>query len=303
VSIVDEYRKKHPGSVRLHERALALFTANGATHGSRIFDPFRPYITHAKGSKKWDVDGTEYIDFIVSHGALLLGHSHPEVVKAVQEQMAKGVQYGESHELEIEWGELIKSIIPSAERVEFVACGNEADMMILRLGRVFTMEAFNPGRPMEQRIHHTGTWNANPLTAAAGVAACRLYQTGEHQKRAAEAAGYLRKGANRVLKEKGIGGCFYGRNIIHFYLGPADFESADGTLPPTKDADKLMQRQNIPVLNRLTLHLLQRGVACLRSNLWIMSSAHTKEDVDHAIEALADSFDAMVTEGTLKPTS
>ena len=444
MSIVDEYRKKHPGSVRLHERALALFTANGATHGSRIFDPFRPYITHAKGSKKWDVDGTEYIDFIVSHGALLLGHSHPEVVKAVQEQMAKGVQYGESHELEIEWGELIKSIIPSAERVEFVACGNEADMMILRLGRVFTgrkkilkfeehfhgwndqlarpgsagvlpedntintvtipandinivekelatkeyavflteaggahmggqvpldedftrvlpelahrygtiwaldevvtgfrelpgswqkvvgvtpdltalgkcvsggltagaivgradiMDAFNPGRPMEQTIHHTGTWNANPLTAAAGAAACRLYQTGEHQKRAAEAADHLRKGANRVLKEKGIEGRFYGRNIIHFYLGPADFESADGTLPPTKDADKLMQRQNMSVLNRLTLHLLQRGVACLRANLWIMSSAHTKEDVDHAIEALADSFDAMVTEGTLKPTS
>jgi len=444
VSIVDEYRKKHPGSVRLHERALALFTANGATHGSRIFDPFRPYITHAKGSKKWDVDGNEYIDFIVSHGALLLGHSHPEVVKAVQEQMAKGVQYGESHELEIEWGELIKSIIPSAERVEFMACGNEADMMILRLGRVFTgrkkilkfeehfhgwndqlarpgsagvlpedntintvtipandlnlvekelakkeyavllteaggahmggqvpldedftralpelarrygtiwaldevvtgcrelpgswqgvvgvtpdltalgkcvsggltagaivgradiMDAFNPGRPMEQIIHHTGTWNANPLTAAAGVAACRLYQTGEHQKRAAEAAGYLRKGANRVLKEKGIEGRFYGRNILHFYLGPADFEPTDDTLPPTKDADKLMQRQNMSVLNRLTLHLLQRGVACLRANLWIMSSAHTKEDVDHAIEALADSFDAMVIEGTLEPTS
>ncbi|GAI24227.1 unnamed protein product, partial [marine sediment metagenome] len=56
MNIVDEYKKKHPGSVRLHERALALFTANGATHSSRIFDPFRPYITHAKGSKKWDVD-------------------------------------------------------------------------------------------------------------------------------------------------------------------------------------------------------------------------------------------------------
>lgn len=444
MSIVDEYRKKHPASVRLHERALTLFTANGATHSARIFDPFRPYITHARGSKKWDVDGNEYIDFTMSHGALLLGHSHPEVVQAVQDQMAKGVQYGESHELEIEWGEAVKSIIPSAERVEFVACGNEADMMALRLGRVFTgrkkvlkfeehfhgwndhlarpgsagvlpednmintitipandlnrverelakreyavliteaggahmggqipldegftralpelthrygtiwvldevvtgfreltgswqgvvgvtpdlttlgkcvsggltagavvgradiMDAFNPSRPVEQRIIHSGTWNANPLTAAAGVAACRLYQTGEHQKRAAEAGSYLRGQANRVLKEKGIEGRFYGRNILYLYLGPADFEPADDTLPPTKDVEKLVQRQNQPIINQLMLHLLQRGVACLRASLWIMSSVHTKEDIDHAIEALADSFDALVAEGTLKPAS
>ena len=97
MSIVDEYRKEHAGSARLHERALAIFTANGATHSARILNPFRPYITHAKGSRKWDVDGNEYIDFTMCHGALLLGHSHPEVVKAVQDQMAKGVQYGESH--------------------------------------------------------------------------------------------------------------------------------------------------------------------------------------------------------------
>ena len=444
VDIVDEYREKHPSSARLHERALAIFTANGATHSARILDPFRPYITHAKGSRKWDVDGNEYIDFTMCHGALLLGHSHPDVVKAVQDQMAKGVQYGESHESEIEWGELVKAIIPSAERVEFVACGNEADMMALRLGRVFTgrkkvlkfeehfhgwndhlarpgsagvlsednvintvtipandlnrveeelkkkeyailiteaggahlggqvpldkdfvqalpelahkydtiwvldevvtgfreltgswqgvvgvkpdlttlgkcvsggltagavigradiMDAFNPRRPMEQRIVHTGTWNANPLTAAAGTAACRLYQTGEHQKKAAEAAGYFRRQANQVLKEKGIEGRFYGRNIIHFYLGPADFEPADDTLPPTKDIEKLMQRQNQPILSQLMLHLLQRGVTGLRSSLWIMSSAHTKEDIDRAIEALTDSFDALVTEGMLKSAS
>jgi glutamate-1-semialdehyde 2,1-aminomutase len=165
------------------------------------------------------------------------------------------------------------------------------------------MDAFNPNRPMEQRIVHTGTWNANPLTAAAGIAACGLYQTGEHQKKAAEAAGYLREQANQVLKEKGIEGRFYGRNIIHLYLGPADFEPADGTLPPTKDIEKLMQRQNQPILDQLMLHLLQRGVTCLRSSLWIMSSAHTKEDIDRAIEALADSFDALVAEGTLKPAA
>ena len=51
-SIVEEYKIAHPGSAKLHERALETFTGDGATHIARIFDPFRPYITHAKGSRK-----------------------------------------------------------------------------------------------------------------------------------------------------------------------------------------------------------------------------------------------------------
>ena len=58
-NIVDEYVKTHPGSQRLHGQAKRVFAANGATHALRILDPFRPYITHAKGSRKWDVDGIE----------------------------------------------------------------------------------------------------------------------------------------------------------------------------------------------------------------------------------------------------
>ena len=74
----------------------------------------------------------------MGHGALILGHSHPAIVQAVQEQMAKGVHYGENHELEVEWAELIKSMMPMAERGEFCSCGQEADMMAIRLGRTFT---------------------------------------------------------------------------------------------------------------------------------------------------------------------
>ena len=96
MDILDEYREKHPNSARLHERALALFTANGATHSSRILDPFRPYITHAKGSRKWDADGNEYIDYEMGHGALILGHGYPTVVQAIQEQAAKVIHYGEN---------------------------------------------------------------------------------------------------------------------------------------------------------------------------------------------------------------
>jgi glutamate-1-semialdehyde 2,1-aminomutase len=93
-ALVEEYIKSHPKSAKLHERATKLFFASGATHGARVLDPFRPYITRAKGTRKWDVDGKEYIDYVMGHGALVLGHSHPAWVKAVGDQLAKGVHNG-----------------------------------------------------------------------------------------------------------------------------------------------------------------------------------------------------------------
>ena len=86
-NIIEEYQKIRPGSEKLHERAAKVFAANGASHFSRILNPFRPYVTHAKGSRKWDVDGNEYIDYVIGHGAMILGHSHPAIVQAVHEQM------------------------------------------------------------------------------------------------------------------------------------------------------------------------------------------------------------------------
>ena len=90
MSVIDEYVRLHPRSKQLHERALNHFAARGATHVGRMWEPFGPYITHARGSRMWDVDGHEYIDFRNGHGALILGHGHPAIVKAMQEQLAKG---------------------------------------------------------------------------------------------------------------------------------------------------------------------------------------------------------------------
>ncbi len=135
---VAEYIGKHPGSQKLHEQAVRLFAANGATHSARVMEPFRPYVTRAKGSRKWDIDGNEYIDFVMGHGALILGHSHPAVVKALEEQVAKGLLYGENHELEVEWAALIQRMMPVAERVEFCTCGQEANMMAIWVSRIFT---------------------------------------------------------------------------------------------------------------------------------------------------------------------
>ena len=75
-----EYLKKHPNSRTLYERALKVF-ARGVTHDARFFKPMPIYCVNAKGSKKWDVDGNEYIDYWMGHGALILGHAHPVVTE------------------------------------------------------------------------------------------------------------------------------------------------------------------------------------------------------------------------------
>ncbi len=136
--LVEEYVKSHSKSQQLHEQAVRLFPADGATHSARVLNPFRPYITHAKGSRKWDVDGNEYIDYVMGHGTLILGHSHPAVVEALQKQVAKGILYGDNHELEIEWASLIQQMMPVAERIEFCTAGQEANMMAIWLSRIFT---------------------------------------------------------------------------------------------------------------------------------------------------------------------
>jgi glutamate-1-semialdehyde 2,1-aminomutase len=431
--VAEEYKRTHPGSRKLHEQAVKIFSANGATHGARIFDPFRPYITHAKGSKKWDVDGNEYIDYVMGHGSLIHGHSHPVMVQALQEQVARGFHYGENQQLEVEWAELIRKCMPMAERIEFCACGNEANMMAIRLARIFTgrrkilrfeenfhgwadevappgsagvvtpevtilpmndlkkveeelaskeyaiimtegggghmagqipwdtefiralssltkkydtiwlidevvtgfrdapgswqalmgvtpdlttlgkcisgglavgavvgrsdvFEAFNPKAPVEQRIRHTGTWNANPLLSSAGVAACTLSLNGEPQKKATELGIYLREQGNEILQKRKINGRLYSRSIVHLYLGPFDYEPSDPNAPPTKDVQKIVNPAMATVKNKLCLHLLQRGIATMGGRFFVLSAAHTKDDIDRTIEAFSDSLDAMIAE-------
>ena len=100
--------------------------------------PTALYITRAKGPRKWDVDGNEYVDYFGGHGALLLGHSHPKVVAAVHEQIERGTHYGASHETEIAWAEWVLRLVPSAERVRFTSSGTEATLMAVRLARAFS---------------------------------------------------------------------------------------------------------------------------------------------------------------------
>ena len=435
--VEESYARNHKGSLALHEEAVRYFAAGGATHAVRMADPCRPYITHASGSRKWDVDGNEYIDYTMGHGALILGHSHPAVVSAVCEQAAKGFHYGDNHELETRWAALIAQMMPVAERVEFCAAGQEANMMAVRLARLYTgrrrilrfthsyhgwadelsavgepgcvnecvteiplndvaavereletgdyalvisegggarmagripvglefqkalpdmarkyetlycidevvtgfrdapggwqslvgvtpdlatigkcaggglpvgavvgradvFEALSPGSVPHRAIRHAGTWNANPMVAAAGVAACSLYLDGAPQRVAWEMARRFRDEGNDVLRRAGVSGRLYGRSVVHLYFGHVRRDGFDYDYEaPSVDAAELTGTQFGAVTERLSLHLLQRGVATLHGSMFVFSTAHTVSDIQATTEALEASLGAMIREGSV----
>ena len=133
---IDEcFHQLHPKSATLSGTAEELFP-DGVTHDSRNFGPFRVYMDRGLGPYMWDIDGNEYIDYRTGHGSMILGQAHPDVVKAVSEQMAKGTHLNASTELEVRWGQLVKKLVPSAEKLRFVASGTEAIMMAFRMARV-----------------------------------------------------------------------------------------------------------------------------------------------------------------------
>jgi glutamate-1-semialdehyde 2,1-aminomutase len=135
--ILSDYEKKHTSSQAFAARAATLFPS-GVTHDARSFFPFPIYIEKAIGGKKWDVDGIMYVDFIGGHGSLLLGHRHPQVMDAADRASQRGTHFGSSHDLEIDWAELVLQLVPCAEKVRFTSSGTEATMMALRLARAYT---------------------------------------------------------------------------------------------------------------------------------------------------------------------
>lgn len=96
------------------------------------------FIDSGEGAVIRDIDGNEYIDYVLSWGPLILGHSHPDVVKAIQEQVAKGSSFGAPTLLENQLASLVIERVPSVEIVRFVSSGTEATMAALRLARGYT---------------------------------------------------------------------------------------------------------------------------------------------------------------------
>ncbi len=433
-SIEQRFFDLHPKSAEMHQTARSLFP-DGVTHDARRQNPFQLYYTHAEGAAKYDVDGNRILDYFPGHGALILGHSRPEVVSAVQEQMAKGTHFSGSTELEMQWGNWVKELIPSAEKVRFHSSGTEADMMAIRMARAYTgktkvikfedhfhgwsdylvagsegiggipaetlstmlvlppndIETFErmlqndddiaavileptgahmglepilpeflhqlrevterygvvlifdevvtgfrvsrggaqeyfgirpdlttlakilggglPGgavtgkadiinmiedRPGDaeynrnRRIAHNGTFNANPISAAAGIAALEIVANEPINDTANLRAAQLKDGLNDLMGRMEIPGGVTGIASLMFLRLGVDVPESDREyciLSPEQMAES-MEPQRV---RQLTLSLLNHGVQA--GNRFILTAAHTEDDIAHTINAYEKAFD------------
>jgi glutamate-1-semialdehyde 2,1-aminomutase len=161
---------KHSKSHEIFQRALQLMPggvnsparAFGAVGGEPIF------VERGDGAYLWDVDGNRYIDFVGSWGPLILGHSHPAVLAAINEAARRGTSFGAPTDAENELAELIIDAVPSIEKVRLVSSGTEATMSAIRLARGYT------GRDVIVKFAGNYHGHVDSLLVAAGSSAATL---------------------------------------------------------------------------------------------------------------------------------
>jgi len=154
--LFEQAQKFMPGGVNSPARAFR------AVGGEPVF------IDRAKGSRIYDVDGNEYIDYVCSWGPLILGHAYPPVVEALKKAVERGTSYGAPTELETQLAQMICDAVPSMEMVRFVSSGTEATMSALRLARGYTQR--------DMIVKFTGGYHghADALLVKAGSGATTL---------------------------------------------------------------------------------------------------------------------------------
>jgi len=446
-----QYAERRPKSAALFQRAAQVL-AGKVGHDLRYFEPVPLYIQRGRGSRKWDVDGNEYIDFHMGNGALLLGHADPEIVEAIARAATLGTHFGNDHPQHIEWAELVQQMVPSAERVRFVNSGSEATLLALRLARAFTdrykilrfeghfhgwhddvvhgfappfdadgslgvppnvrkhsvivpdgdLEAvesalerdatiaavmlepsggswgrvpitpdflrglrelatrhkvllifdevltgfrFSPGGAQQLydvtpdlsslakilaggmpggavvgradimrlfdltadahhnrhgRVTHFGTFNAAPLSAAAGIAALKKVQTGKPTQRADELAEVLRERWNQVLSRLGVAAYVYGpSSTFHVYFETdKDRAKAARSQADLHTSDPARLKGMPPALVTQYQRLLRHhGVDVLSSTGGVLSAVHTQDDIDEASKAFEIAVKTLRDEG------
>src|ERR1700741_5106656 len=153
-----------PRSREIFQRATDVLVG-GVNSPVRAFravggDPI--VVDRASGAYLWDADGNEYVDYVCSWGALILGHAHPKVVTAIADQARRGTSYGMPTELEVELASRIRKALPSCEKVRFVSSGTEATMSAVRLARAAT------GRDLIVKFDGCYHGHADHLLVAAG---------------------------------------------------------------------------------------------------------------------------------------
>lgn len=129
-------------SNRLYNRALGLIPSATQTlakgPGQWVNGVAPKYLEKGKGSHVWDVDGNEYIDYLMGVGPLSLGYSYPAVDEAIKKQLENGITFSMMHPLEVEVAELMRDIIPNAEAVRYSKTGADVTSAAVRLARAYT---------------------------------------------------------------------------------------------------------------------------------------------------------------------
>ncbi len=132
-----EYERRNPRSRQLFERG-ARSLPGGNTRTGVNFAPFPLYADRGEGVHLYDLDGHRHVDFVNNATALILGHAHPQVVAALQRQLARGTAFSRPTELEVEMAELLRARMPALEKLRFCSSGTEAVLNVLRAARAFT---------------------------------------------------------------------------------------------------------------------------------------------------------------------
>lgn len=130
--------KGYSVSAQLLERAKKVLAGGVSSEFRKYNHPHAIFYTHGKGSRIYDVDGNEYLDFTLSQGPLILGHSHPHVLQSVSAYSEKGQLFAGQHDKEIELAEKLNELIPSAELMRFCLDGSEAVHTAFRVARAKT---------------------------------------------------------------------------------------------------------------------------------------------------------------------
>lgn len=169
-NVYTEFMKKTPKSHAFIEKAKKVMPG-GVTANIKSFDPYPIVMQSGKGAYLTDIDGNQYVDYLLSYGALMLGHGHPDIVQAVQEQLTNdGTSlFGTPHRLEVEMAKKIQTYYPSIEMVRYTNSGTEATLLAIRMAYAYTGKY----KIAKFEGHYHGGYNqvllsVNPPVAEAG---------------------------------------------------------------------------------------------------------------------------------------
>ena len=217
----------------------------------------RFFSSRAKGSRLYDIDGNEYIDYVLGQGPLLLGHSPRPVLDAVHQQLEQGLVYAAQHEAETELAELLTEVIPCAQKVRFDSTGSEAVITALRIARAYR------NRPLVVKFegHWHGWYDSLFISTSPS-----LEQAGPRELPPA------------VLPSEGKAGL----PALIGGLGPVVQVSLTeaGVLHDYRD----WILRDTATYQRFVAQLVPLGVRTISRGTWYLSSAHTEEDVESTLE-------------------